>query len=99
MDTQSRVTYRKRENEALAKAKKKAAVFREVFSTPHGRRVLVEILNDLHYHDCEVASEEVMILQRAARRLLAKMLIIHEDNIFNLVDAYLTVPMPHEKEQ
>lgn len=59
----------------------------------------MDILNDLRHYDCEETSHDVMILQRAARRMLAKMQVIHSDNVAAITSGYLSVPMPQLPEE
>jgi len=95
---QHRQTYSPEELEAEKKFRKKASVYRHVFSGPQGVTVLVDILNDLHYYDTERADEETAILKRAANGILAKMGILQPENMWLIVEALEKVPTPPEKE-
>lgn len=68
--------------------------YRSVFSGADGEFVLMDILNELRHYDCEDVSHETLVLQRAARRMLARMQVIHDDNVAKITSAYLEVPMP-----
>jgi len=54
------------------------------FSTPHGKRVLLLILADLHFFDEAVGPEEIA-LSNYARKLLFKMGVLDEQNVGNIV--------------
>ncbi len=98
MPEQPRVTYRSKEEQTRAeRARKLADTYRHVFGTPEGQAVLADILNDLHHFDCESTSQDVMALQKAARLILAKMQVIHPDNLGQIIQAYLTVPKPSKE--
>lgn len=94
MDKQHLGTYNTHQQQELEKARKLAAKYRAVFGTPEGKLVLADMLNDLHHWDGENTDPAVVYKQQAAKRLLAKMLVIHPENIWAMTDKLLEVPMP-----
>lgn len=91
-------TYSEDEKRRIDRMRKWAQMYRNVFDSADGRYVLLDILNDLHHYDAEEVSQEVMYLQRAAKRMLAKMMVLHPDNLMEITNSYLAVPMPAKGE-
>lgn len=91
-------TYKEVREKAEKSERKKMSLWRDVFSTPQGRVVLLDLLNDLHYYDVESTSQEAEILRRAGMRVLVKLGVYHPDNLFQHVDAMLSIPLPKNKE-
>lgn len=97
MDKQHLETYNERSQAALEKARKMAKTYRHVFASPEGQLVLTDILNDLHYWDCEDTSPGVVAKQQAAKMLLAKMLVVHPANVWEMTSKLLEVPIPSKE--
>lgn len=91
-------TYSEDEKRRVDHLRKWAQMYRNVFDTADGRYVLLDILNELHHYDAEEVTQEVVFLQRAAKRMLAKMMILHPDNLVEITHNYLAVPMPAKGE-
>ena len=92
-------TYRSEMERNQLSERKKMRLWRDVFSTPQGRVVLLDLLNDLRYYDVESNSNESEILRRAAMRVLVKLGIYHPSNLFAHIDAMLSVPIPPERQE
>jgi len=67
-------------------------VYRKVFLSEEGRKVLMHILNDLGFFQTEEVSEEIVVLQSYAKTLLERMGIWREHNAKRITDALLNMP-------
>ena len=67
--------------------------YRSVFYSPEGRQVLAHLLTDLGiFNELEATGEEVAI-HNAGIRILVRLGIIRAENIQNIVNALLELPV------
>jgi len=68
-------------------------LYRRVFGTPDGKRVLAHVLTELGFFDTAVQDEREMGRQDYARRLLWLIGVTDEQNIMGIVDGLLNQPL------
>lgn len=68
------------------------SLYRKVFGTKDGKKVLAYILTDLGFGN-EIKSEEQSVLNNYAIRLLEMTGAFHEGNVFALTDKLLSLPV------
>ena len=66
-------------------------IARKVYSTPEGRALLADMLNDLKFFD-RLETEADMVLHNEAKALLYKLGIWREHNITEIVNALMNMP-------
>ena len=71
-------------------------IARKVYSTPEGRALLMDLLNDLKFFD-NLGTEADMVLHNKALELLSKLGIWEEHNITRIVNALMNMPYMKEK--
>ena len=71
-------------------------IARKVYSTPEGRDLLMDLLNDLKFFD-SLGTEADMVLHNKALELLSKLGIWEEHNITRIVNALMNMPYMKEK--
>lgn len=81
------------------KARRKALLYRRVFDTPEGHLVLTDILNELRHYAMEETDVATLALQNAAKRILGRLGAWTPENIFELTEQYLNLPLPAFREQ
>jgi hypothetical protein len=68
-------------------------LYRRVYETPDGRRVLAHVLTELGFFDTDVKDEREMGRQDYARRLLWMLGITDHENINRVIDSFLKLPV------
>lgn len=77
---------------------KKKELYRQVFSTPQGTKVLTDILIDLCFFDeieddNKVTAEEQMYLNNAAKKILNKCGVYQSKNVELITKALIKMPI------
>jgi hypothetical protein len=75
----------------FSKKKEKTVLYRQVFSTPQGRAVLTDMLNDLGFFNMHRESEQDIIRSNYARELLEKIGIWQPRNMYDITDAFMGI--------
>lgn len=78
------------------KKREKRVLYRQVFTTPQGRAVLTDILNDLGFYNMHRGEEDV-VLTNYARRLLEKVGVWQPQNMYDITDAFLGIPWDYKE--
>ena len=71
-------------------------IARKVYSTPEGRALLTDFLNNLGFFRMDLSSEQDIILENKAKELLHELGIWREHNIGRIVSALLDMPYMEE---
>ena len=78
--------------------KRNVEIARKVYSTPEGRALLADLLNDNKFFAMDCAEMSDIVEENSAKRLLYKLGIWREHNIMRIVNALMAMPYSDEEE-
>ena len=78
--------------------KRNVEIARKVYSTPEGRALLADLLNDNKFFAMDCTEMSDIVEENSAKRLLYKLGIWREHNIMRIVNALMAMPYSDEEE-
>lgn len=71
-------------------------LYRKVFSSPEGKAVFTDIMNELNFFATDMETQEEVVLNNFAKKMMDKLGIWREHNAFRITDALLNMSYREE---